>query len=180
TFEDYIIIDTRHESEFKKGHFANSINLMNELQFETWLGSIIAPKEKFYLIAESKNELQSLIERIAKIGYEGQLEKAFVAKDIKGNSNEKINVEEFRNTKKDYTIVDIRNLSEVKDEKIFENSIHIPLSELRERVNEIPTDKPIVVHCAGGYRSAAGISIIKGNIKTSVPVFDLSEAVTTF
>jgi hydroxyacylglutathione hydrolase len=153
---------------------------MNELQFETWLGSIIAPNEKFYLIAESKNELQSLIERIAKIGYEGQVEKAFVAKDIKGPADEKINVEKFRNTKKDYTIVDIRNLSEVKDEKIFENSIHIPLPELRERVNEIPTDKPIVVHCAGGYRSAAGISIIKGNIKTSVPVFDLSEAVTTF
>ena len=179
-FEDYIIIDTRHESEFKKGHLANSINLMNEVQFETWLGSIIAPEEKFYLIAGSKNELHSLIGRIAKIGYEGQVEKAFVAKDIKGHADEKMNVEKFRNTKEDYTIVDVRNLSEVKNEKIFENSIHIPLPELRERVNEIPIDKPIVVHCAGGYRSAAGAAIIKNRIKNSVPVFDLSEAITTF
>jgi glyoxylase-like metal-dependent hydrolase (beta-lactamase superfamily II)/rhodanese-related sulfurtransferase len=179
-FEDYIIIDTRHESEFKKGHFANSINVMNDVQFETWLGSIVAPEEKFYLVAGNKNELQSLIERIAKIGYEGQVEKAFVGKDIKGHADEKMNVEKFKNTKENYTIVDIRNLSEVKNEKIFENSIHIPLPELRERVNEIPTDKPIVVHCAGGYRSAAGTSIIKSYLKDSVPVFDLSEAVTAF
>ena len=45
-----------------------------------------------------------------------------------------------------------------------------------ERIDEIPTDKPIVVHCAAGYRSAAAASIIAAKIK-SVPVYDLSEAV---
>jgi rhodanese-related sulfurtransferase len=47
---------------------------------------------------------------------------------------------------------------------------------LRERLNEIPTDKPIVVHCAAGYRSAAGTSIIAAAV-SSVPVYDLGEAV---
>jgi hydroxyacylglutathione hydrolase len=52
----------------------------------------------------------------------------------------------------------------------------IPLPELRERIGEIPEDKPIVVHCAAGYRSAAAASIIADKI-SAVPVLDLSEAV---
>jgi len=53
------------------------------------------------------------------------------------------------------------------------------LPELRERINEIPTDKPIVVHCAAGYRSAAAVSILKMNID-SVEVYDLGEVVVKF
>jgi rhodanese-related sulfurtransferase len=54
------------------------------------------------------------------------------------------------------------------------------LHELRERTNEIPFHKPIVVHCAGGYRSAAGSSIIKSQLNSSLQVYDLSEAVKQF
>jgi rhodanese-related sulfurtransferase len=50
---------------------------------------------------------------------------------------------------------------------------------LRERWQEIPQDKPIMVHCAAGYRSAAGQSILSANI-SQVPVYDLGEAIKTF
>jgi len=80
----------------------------------------------------------------------------------------------------DFTIVDVRNVSEVKEGKIFSNSISIPLAEARDRVNEIPTDKPIVVHCAGGYRSAAASSLIQSKLNGSVKVFDLGDAVKEF
>jgi rhodanese-related sulfurtransferase len=53
------------------------------------------------------------------------------------------------------------------------------LPEIRNRIAEIPTDKPIVVHCAAGYRSAAARSILSGQIN-NVPVYDLGEAITTF
>jgi len=86
----------------------------------------------------------------------------------------------LQNNEDAYTIIDIRNHSEAKSNKIFANSIHIPLHELRERTNEIPLHKPILVHCAGGYRSAAGASIIKSKINGSSQVFDLSEEVKTF
>jgi hydroxyacylglutathione hydrolase len=62
---------------------------------------------------------------------------------------------------------------------IFKHGITIPLPELRERINEIPTDKPIVIHCAGGYRSATAASIVAGKI-TAVPVYDLGEVITEF
>jgi len=171
------IIDTRPQAKFKHGHLKNAINLMNDTKFETWLGSIIYPEEKFYLLAESENILDELIARTAKIGYEKQIEKAYVS-NFGDVETEILNLEQFKSKMDDYTIVDIRNDSEVKSKKVFSNSIHIPLHQLRERLDEIPDKKPVVVHCAGGFRSAAGSSIIESKVKTKV--FDLSEAIKSF
>jgi rhodanese-related sulfurtransferase len=174
-----LIIDTRPQEQFKKSHLKNSVNLMNDTKFETWLGSIINPTEKFYLIAENDDVLNTLIERIAKIGYEQQIELAFL---LEYGNEEMVNFDsaELKNNEANYTIVDIRNHSEVKTNKIFVNAIHIPLHELRERTNELPVNKPILVHCAGGYRSAAGSSLIKSSLNNAVQVFDLSDAVKQF
>ena len=173
------IIDTRKEEDFKKGHLPHSINLMEKGKFETWLGSIIEPYEKFYLVSESKEQLQTMLERTAAIGYENQVSEGFVI--VNGSViEEKINVSEFKDHQQNYTIVDVRNTSEVKEGKIFQNSVSIPLAEIRNRVNEIPTDKPIVVHCAGGYRSAAASSLLHSQLNSSVKVFDLGEAIKQF
>ena len=173
------VIDTRKEEDFKKGHLPHSINLMENGKFETWLGSIIKPAEKFYLACNSKEQLQTMLERTAAIGYESQVVEGFVIESgtVK---EEKINVSEFKNHQQDYTIVDVRNTSEVKEGKIFQNSISIPLAEIRDRVKEIPTEKPIVVHCAGGYRSAAASSLIHSQLNGTVKVFDLGEAIKQF
>lgn len=176
---DILIIDTRPQAQFKKAHLKNAINLMSDTKFETWLGSIVSPGEKFYLAAENEAVLNQLIERAAKIGYETQIELAFVLEY--GNSEMKFfDSEELKNNEDAFTIIDVRNDSEIKTNKIFANAIHIPLHELRQRTNEIPVNKPIVVHCAGGFRSAAGSSIIKSKLNGTSQVFDLSEAVKEF
>lgn len=173
------IIDARPERLFKKAHHKGAINLMRDTKFETWLGSIVNPGEPFYLIAESEEVLNELIERIARVGYESQIQGVSV-EDAGSHEMNIFDPELLRKTEDAFTIIDIRNPSEVKASKIFEKAIHIPLYELRERVKEIPTNKPVVVHCAGGYRSAAGSTIVRSALHGSVPVFDLSEAVKTF
>lgn len=173
------VIDTRKEEDFKKGHLPHSINLMEKGKFETWMGSIIKPGERFYLAGGSKEQLEKMLERTASIGYESQVAEGFVIESgtIK---DEKINVADFKNHQQDYTIVDVRNTSEVKEGKIFQNSIAIPLAEIRNRVAEIPTDKPILVHCAGGYRSAAASALLQSQLNSTVKVFDLGDAVKQF
>ena len=37
---------------------------------------------------------------------------------------------------------------------VIEPSVHIPMNEVPERVAELPKDRPIVVYCHGGARSA--------------------------
>ncbi|WP_266205923.1 hypothetical protein [Pontibacter kalidii] len=46
-------------------------------------------------------------------------------------------------------------------------------------MEEVPADKTVVMHCAGGYRSAAGFSILQASLPQT-QVFDLSEAVNEF
>ncbi|MEO8794611.1 MAG: rhodanese-like domain-containing protein [Daejeonella sp.] len=177
--ENVVVIDTRPEEEFKKGHLKNSVNIQEGGKFETWLGSIVSPEEEFYLIADTEENLESVIYKTAKIGYEKQIKLALLQPKNLPVKSDVFNLEEFKKDPGKFTIVDVRNQSEVKEGKIFESAISIPLPELRERVNEIPTDKPIVVHCAGGYRSAAGSSIIEQQMK-NIEVLDMSEAVAEF
>ena len=42
-------------------------------------------------------------------------------------------------------------------------SVNIPLNHLQERIAEIPRDRRIAVHCAGGYRSYIAASILHQN-----------------
>ncbi|NEM97076.1 MBL fold metallo-hydrolase [Pontibacter burrus] len=173
-----LLVDTRPQATFKKGHKPNSINIQEGGKFETWLGSIVGPNEQFYLIAETEEVLNSVIRKAAKIGYEGNIKGALLTPAELPQTSVETDLNDFRQNPDNYTIVDIRNNGEVKAGKIFESAITIPLPELRERKNEIPQDKPIMVHCAAGYRSAAGQSILEEEF--SVPVYDLSDAINSF
>lgn len=179
TEENIIIIDTRPQSLFKQGHLPHAINLQNGDKFETWLGSIVAPGELYFLLAGNEAALEEVIRKTAKIGYEPFIKAAAVYAGGKATMTP-LPLADFREHPEHYTIVDVRMISEVNDEKIFNDAIAIPLDQLRERVSEIPEDKPIVVHCAGGYRSAAGSSIVAGALEDKVPVYDLGEAVKEF
>jgi hydroxyacylglutathione hydrolase len=174
--KNIVVIDTRPKQEFRNGHLKGAINLQNGEKFETWLGAVLNPGEQFYLIAATTDELDTMVKKTAKIGYEQYIKAALL---LPANATEKsaeLDLTDFKSHTENYTVVDVRNRNETEKGLVFDQAITIPLPELRERINEIPKNKPIVVHCAAGYRSAAAASIIAGNI-TTVPVNDLGEVV---
>ncbi len=173
------IIDTRAGALFKKGHLTRSINVINQTKFETWLGSIIDPGEQFYLAAENETELQKVLLRCASIGYESQISEALVI----GYTNEqtkKLDLDYFKKNTDAFTIIDVRNESEIAEKPAFMNSIAVPLHKLRERIKEIPANKPLVVHCASGFRSAAGSSLLQSALSDKIKVYDMGEAIKQF
>ncbi|WP_179337819.1 MBL fold metallo-hydrolase [Winogradskyella ludwigii] len=181
-FGNTVVVDVRNKDDFNKNHLPNSINIIAETdddKFETWLGSIVKPEESFYLVIQSIDNRETMLKRVAKIGYEKQLKGLITLDAVTFEKSKELNIGEFKNHLDKYTIVDIRNKSEVEAGQVFDSAISIPLNELRDSKNEIPTDKPIVVHCAGGYRSAAGRSIIS-NLIEKIPVYDLGDDVTKF
>jgi hydroxyacylglutathione hydrolase len=177
--ESLLIVDGREKKQFISRHLPNSVNLMNTSKFQTWLGSIIKPAEPFYLAAANEKQLQELIQRAASIGYESQIREAFLLNEGTG-IEPGLDLEFFKANTENYTIVDVRNLSEAKNKPIFARSTLIPLHELRDRLQSIPTDKSIVVHCAGGYRSAAGSSMIRSALGGKATIYDLGEEVKGF
>jgi rhodanese-related sulfurtransferase len=53
-----------------------------------------------------------------------------------------------------YVLLDVREQTEW-DAGHIEQAVHIPMGELNARVDEIPSDRPIVVVCRSGNRSQA-------------------------
>lgn len=180
--KDVKVVDTRDGQAYKMGHLPNSINIMARTEddkFETWLGAIIEPKEPYYLVVSSIYDLDDILERTAKIGYEKQLKGILTLADTVSYTSDDLDLGDFKEHPDNYTIVDIRNESELAEGKIFDDAFAVPLNELRDRAGEIPSDKPIVVHCAGGYRSSAGASILENKYK-NIKVYDLGEDIKKF
>ncbi|MDN3581350.1 MBL fold metallo-hydrolase [Mucilaginibacter flavus] len=177
--DDITVIDSRAKSIFRAGHLKGAINLQDGEKFETWLGSILQADEKFYLVADSEEIIGKLLKKTAKIGYESNILATQLSPKNTNETLPDLDLAAFKADTDSYTIVDVRNESEVNGSKAFDTAINIPLPQLRNRLNEIPTGKPIVIHCAAGYRSAAGASIVAGVI-TGVPVYDLGEIITEF
>lgn len=176
------VIDTRPQADFKANHLPNSFNIMARTEndkIETWLGAIIKPNETFYLVIDSVSDYDQILSRIAKIGYESQIKAVLTLGQAQFESSDDLDYTDFKEHPEKYTIIDIRNPSEFKESQKFDSAQNHPLNELRESAKAIPTDKPILVHCAGGYRSAAGSSIIE-TIFPKAKVYDLSEHINDF
>ncbi len=60
------------------------------------------------------------------------------------------------------TLLDVRTVTEFKRGRI-DGFINIPLDSLRARIDEIPKDKPVYVHCHSGLRSYIACRILQGN-----------------
>ncbi len=177
-----VVVDTREESLFKKGHIKGSFNIQAvspNSKFETWLGAILKPNEPYTLVINTSSEKEGITDRISKIGYELFLEKLILTSGKSLETTPTLDLEHFKNNSPQYTIVDIRNQGEINDGKFFDNALEHPLNDLRTTAAKIPVDKPIVVHCAGGYRSAAGSSIIQ-SIHPNATVYDLSDRIKDF
>lgn len=89
---------------------------------------------------------------------------ANVAMNKRDGLFEGINVFELKEKleKEDIVILDVRSEEEFKTRRIeSEKVIHIPILELRERLDEVPRDKEIVVVCAIGLRSFEASRILK-------------------
>lgn len=62
----------------------------------------------------------------------------------------------------DLHVLDVRTKAELDGELgHLDGARCIPLDELRARVSEVPTDKPVIVICQTGRRSAMGASILE-------------------
>lgn len=172
-----LIVDVRPAALFRKGHLKGAINIPFGKMFNTWLGTIVGPKEPYYLVVSSEAAQESVLEQVLAIGYEENLQAVYIASDYKEETGPEVfpDVELLRHDGKVYTVVDVRDPEEIGTAPGISHSLKIRLADLRESLQSIPDDRPIVVHCAGGYRSAVGSSILLAAQKK--PVYDVGEAI---
>lgn len=157
------VIDTRKDTEYAKRHFRGSFNIMNNNSFATWMGWVMRYDSDFILIIK-KEELEDATRKLLRIGLDNL--KGFITpeqlfsyeKDL--DNYPIIHKEKIKENISKYHILDVRNHKEFRAGHI-EQAQHIFIGELLNRLEEIPKNKPIVVHCQSGVRSTLAVSILE-------------------
>ncbi|WP_431238431.1 MBL fold metallo-hydrolase [Mycolicibacterium aichiense] len=165
------IIDARTVEDFAAGHLRGSVNVGFDGRFAETGGMVAEVGDQIVLIAYPGEEQQAAV-RLARIGSDESIGYLNVGRDGRFPAElgdlvqvaPRTTVTELDGLLADeaVTLIDIRNLGE-RDDGAIPASVHIPLAQLRLRLDEVPTDKPIVVHCAGGWRSSVAASLLRAN-----------------
>jgi glyoxylase-like metal-dependent hydrolase (beta-lactamase superfamily II)/rhodanese-related sulfurtransferase len=169
------ILDVRGADEFARLHLNGSFNVGLKGKFASWVGTVLRPEDALVIVAAPGEEREA-ITRLGRIGMDqvaGYLEDGIDAlKDRAdlGGSFQRLSLSDLAgdlDTDTAPLVLDIRAPGE-REEGHIADSLHIPLSELQERLDEIPRDRSIVVHCSGGYRSAIAASLLRNHGLASV------------
>jgi rhodanese-related sulfurtransferase/glyoxylase-like metal-dependent hydrolase (beta-lactamase superfamily II) len=161
------ILDVRDAAEYAKGHLAGSINIGLGGQYATWAGTVLDRNKPILIIAEPGREPEAAL-RLGRIGFDhvngylnGGMEALASRPDLVWPTDRlsaPMVAEELASANPPL-LLDIRNPREWLAKHIA-GSVNIPLNHLEERIAEIPRDRRIAVHCAGGYRSSIAASIL--------------------
>ncbi len=162
------ILDTRDQAEFASAHLKGSLNVGLGGQYATWAGTVIDPKRPVVIVAAPSAELESEV-RLGRIGFDN------VAGYLSGGMASLADRPDLTTTTTRLsppvaqeqiasgavTAVDVRTQGE-RAHGFVGGSLHIPLSRLAAHADELPKDRPVLVFCAGGYRSSIAASLLQG------------------
>jgi glyoxylase-like metal-dependent hydrolase (beta-lactamase superfamily II)/rhodanese-related sulfurtransferase len=162
-----VVIDARDPQEFAAGHLRGAINVPVEGRMAETVGMVVAPETPVVLMAPEGEEQEAAL-RLVRIGFDRALGYIVDAEDYLLEHQDEVEqasrltpyrFDELRSTC-DLQVVDLRNAGELAEGRI-PGTVHIPLAELRRRMDELDRTKPIVLHCAGGWRSSVGASLLR-------------------
>ena len=160
------LLDTRDPNDFAAAHLAGSINIGLGGQYATWAGTVLSREKPIVIIADPGREHESAT-RLGRIGFDhvvGYLKdglRSLVSRSDLTATTERISaaLASDRLATGVPLLVDVRGPHE-RERKHIAASINIPLNHLIERVGELPTERPLLLHCAGGYRSSIAASLL--------------------
>jgi hydroxyacylglutathione hydrolase len=164
-----LVIDTRPAIAFAAAHVPGTLNIPLNRSFNTWAGWLVPYDREFYLLVEDETGLDEAMKDLAMIGLDrvaGYLRSEAVdlwtAAGFPAATTPQMTVEELATALEGQlvNVLDVRGASEWEGGHL-PDSLNIPLGYLKERITELPSGRPLVVHCQAGGRSAIATSLLQ-------------------
>jgi hydroxyacylglutathione hydrolase len=153
------LVDLRNPVATRKGLYSGAVVIPSGKGFTNWAGWLLPYGKPVTLLADHQSDANQAARDMATIGLDdisGWVEPSDLAVDgfnpVSTVTAETLDHESF--------ILDVRGRNERAKSQI-EGSWHIPLGELRERLDEVPRDRTVTLHCASGTRSLIAYSILR-------------------
>ncbi len=172
------VLDTRDPNDFAAAHLAGSINIGLGGQYATWAGTVLSRERPIVVIADPGRENESAV-RLGRIGFDhvvGYLKDGLRSLESRPDlttTTERISApvaaerlvtpgptQAAAGVPDEPLAVDVRTPRE-RAQKAIARSTNIPLNHLLDRLDELPKDRPLLVYCAGGYRSSIAASLLQ-------------------
>lgn len=175
-----VVLDTRPSSDFIASHIPGSVHIALSGQYAAWAGALIGLDREIILVAEDPERLEESRTRLARVGIEriaGYLDGGISAWQRSGRQVAQfaqISAGELRQLlvrEPGMQLVDVRRASEWDAGHIAEAHL-APLNKFaallgadagaaKKLLPELEQNRPVIVHCQGGYRSAIAASLLE-------------------
>ena len=173
-----LVVDTRPAGEYAMEHLPGTINIPLNSQFVTWAGWLVPYSADLYLIVDSATarRMEEVVRALALIGIDRVA--GYFGTEAIGRAAEhgallgtvpQITADRLAPMlgSKEAVVIDVRSRNEW-DEGHIPEAKHIPLGYLSDRLAEVPSNRPVVVQCQAGVRSAIAASLLRSLGRTNV------------
>ncbi len=175
-----VVVDTRAAKDYALGAVPGTINIPYNRSFTTWAGCLLPYDRDIYLITgdDGVGTPKEIAVALATIGLD-RIAGHFGANGLNGRRRDgalqrisavdRAAIERGR-VSDTVTVLDVRSPAEWREGHV-PWARNVPLGGLSDRLDEIPRNRPVVVHCQAGGRAAIAASLLLARGFTDVRVF---------
>jgi hydroxyacylglutathione hydrolase len=173
------VVDLRTRTAFAKDHVTGTVNVEVGTTFVTYLAWIVPWGVPVTLVGDVQEDVSEAQRQLVRVGIDRPAAQATGGVERYGTDLD-------RGT---YRVADLEALAKVMadgaspqvldvrrgDERAaggIAGSVHVPLHELERRMDEVPADGEVWVHCASGYRASIAASLLARAGRTPVLIDD--------
>ena len=172
------VVDLRERRAFAQAHLAGTINVEVGDSFTTYLGWTIRWGTPVTLVGDTAEEVADAQRQLARIGIDRPAGAAAGGLDSWGRGGDirsyrSVTFADLARERGDgeLVVLDVRRQDEWAEGHI-EGALHIPLDQVEVRMDEVPADRPVWVHCASGFRASIAASLVDRAGRTVVAIHD--------
>jgi hydroxyacylglutathione hydrolase len=176
-----LLLDVRDDQAFASGHLRGAVNVGLSGRFAEYAAAVHLPGQDVVLFG-NPDQVGEARMRLARVGVDtvsaavSDVSVLEAHPELVVASSRLVAVDAARRSSElaGLQVLDVRNHGELSVGAV-PGSVHIPLPRLRHRLDELDASRPVLVYCAGGYRSLAASSLL-----ASVGFVDASDVLGGF
>jgi hydroxyacylglutathione hydrolase len=171
------VLDLRDRRAYGDSHLLGALNAELRNDLPTYVGWLVPFEASLILVGDDLEAIGEAQRMLARIGYDRLAGRATTDEvDWTGHPRERsLRVARFDDL--DAVEPASRIVLDVRDGWEFDSghhadALHVPFHELPDRLEELPTDRPIWTYCATGARAAIAVSLLEASGREAVLVDD--------
>jgi hydroxyacylglutathione hydrolase len=163
------VVDVRRGRQYDRGHIPGSYSIGLDGPFSAWVGWLI-PRGRSIVLAGGTDaqhiDAQRQLHRIGFDSVAGALDGGIDAWQSSGRDVSTFETQDIEDmaewilSAEPMTVVDTRDEHEWAAGHV-PGAVHLYVPDVSYRASEIPTEAPVAVHCASGYRAGIAASLLE-------------------